>query len=183
MSVASLKYVLYFFNHCFKVFISAFMHFISYYISSNLRCSCRKLQSDSKISAAQLGIVAFPHSFYVKVMRNISVSADLFDLLSSDSGGRPIFCTFREAALPPSSRNEVRNENAVCFEVSSEIRTSPSWQPWCYKPDIDLSVCACALDAATFASVVEQSRMHVGARLCVIDGGSLQIYWSQKTLA
>lgn len=45
------------------------------------------------------------------------------------------------------------------------------------------SIWSCVLHAAMFGNMVEQPRMCVGARFCVIDGDSLQIYWSQKTLA
>lgn len=125
-----------------------------------------------------------PLSFHLFMLKSWAPSAFLLIYLTClfDSGGGPIFGTFREAALPPSSRNEVRNENTVFFEVSSEICTASSSWPCCYKPAIDPSVCARALDAAAFAGVVERPWMCVGARLCMIDGDSLQIYWSQKML-
>lgn len=164
-------------NHCFSAY-SCMMIMISGRICSPVA----EKYSPTQRSLAPLGPVVIP-SFYVKVMSIISVSSNLFELLSSDSCGGPIFCTFKEAALPPSSRNEVRNENTVFFEASSEVCTTPSSQPCCYEPAIDLSISACVLDAAPFAGVVEQPRTCVGARLCVIDGDSLQIYWRQKTLA
>lgn len=159
------------------------MHVMSYYFRSNLQCSCRKLQSDSKISAAHLGSVVI-RSFYVKVISIISVSSDLFDLLSSESCRGPIFCTFREAALPLSSRNEVRNENTVFFEASSEICTNSSSQPCCDKTSYwPVRLCSCAGCGHVCQHGGTAPNVCVGARLCVIDGDSLQIYWSQKTLA
>lgn len=95
-------------------------------------------------------------------MSIVSVSSDSFDLLFSDSSGVPIFCTFREATLPPLSRNEVRNENTLFLEVSSEICNFIfEAMLLYYKPAIDPPVCACVLDAATFAGMVGQLWMCV----------------------
>lgn len=45
------------------------MDCMSSYFTPTLQCSCRKLQFDSKISAAQVGPVVIP-SFYVKVIKS-----------------------------------------------------------------------------------------------------------------
>lgn len=85
-----------------------------------------------------------------------------------------------------------KDRRAVSVEIRDRLLQLHYFQPLCYKkkkaiaPSVFLFVC---LDRGVFVGTVEQimcvcMRLRVCGRCCsVIDGDSLQIYQSQKTVA